>query len=79
MKDTTLAAIMRRHVWYMELLKRRMAEWPEERVATCRDLRELAYVIKLTERVERHYARMDRFGPHVDRMLASMPTAGGVQ
>jgi hypothetical protein len=57
--------IARRQMAYKELLTERIAEWTEERIAECTDTRILEGVVKLTDRVERHKARMGR---HEKRM-----------
>jgi hypothetical protein len=66
----TWEAIMRRLVWYRGVLSVRMAEWPEARVDACTDVEELQGLVRLTERVERNEARMDR---HMGRGLAALP------
>ena len=73
MKFSTWEVIAKRHVWYRALLVERMAEWPETRVDACTDLQRLQYVLKLSERVERHQARMDR---HINRAMDQIPAEG---
>ena len=58
-------AIARRQMRYKHLLTERLAAWSPERIDACADPGELAAVIALSERIEKHQARMDR---HNDTM-----------
>ncbi len=75
MRFETWEAIAAKHLRYRELLMTRMAEWSESRVAACTDPQELRDVMRLTERVEQHEARMGR---HLQRGLGEIPASGKV-
>ena len=68
MKWHTWHAIARRHMAYYAVLHKQMAEWTEERINACVDRDVLADMIKLTERVERHHARMDRHDKKIEAL-----------
>jgi hypothetical protein len=67
MSFSTWQAIAQRHLRYRKYLEERLKEWPEDRVNACKDMTVLESIIELTDRVERHQARMDR---HAERALA---------
>lgn len=75
MKFDTWQAIAKRHVWYRDLLKLRMAEWDDDRIAECTDSETLEAVIDLAERAEKHQVRMER---HLSRgmVIANCPSVG---
>jgi len=54
MNCATWEAIARRQAWYLNVLERRLAEWPNERIDSCTDLVTLRYLIQLAQRLERH-------------------------
>jgi len=72
MTFSTWEAIVKRHVWYRDVvLAAKLKEWPVQRIDECSDPAVLQGVIELAERVERHQLRMDR---HMQRGLTALGT-----
>lgn len=68
MNRGTWEAIARRQAWYLNVLERKLSDWPNERIDSCTDLVTLRYLIQLAQRLERHEQLMVQ---HLRKRIAS--------
>lgn len=71
MRFESWEAVARRHVWFRDVLRARMAPWTEDAINACTDMEALKGLVNLAERIERHEERMSRHMAHGLAALAA--------
>lgn len=69
----TWNALMRRQIWYRNLLNERKAQWTDAKTLDAALTGQLDGLEKLMERIRRHDGRVER---HEQRLLMLLPPAG---